>query len=72
MFGVEDDEGGFHDQADLPGVEADVPQGLEVLREGVRAFADGPQGVVDPVVPFLVVGEVSVLGLLVRDRDLAL
>jgi len=24
VFGVEDDEGGFHDLADLPGVESDV------------------------------------------------
>jgi hypothetical protein len=57
VVGVEDDEGSLHYQADLPGVEADVPQGLEVLQERVRAFTDGAQRVVDPVVLLLVVGE---------------
>ncbi len=70
MLDVKDHEGGFRDETDLPGAEADVPQGPEMLQKGIRAFADSPQRVVDPVVLLLVVGKGLALGLLVRDGDL--
>ncbi len=42
VLGVEDDEGGFCDNSDLPGIDGDgVEQPEGDLEQGVRAFADG-------------------------------
>jgi hypothetical protein len=73
VLDVEHREGGFGDKADLPQVEPDVLQGEEDgLEQEVRAFADGPQCVVDSAVLMLMVEQGLALGFLERVGDLVL
>src|SRR3989304_1323960 len=58
VVGVQDDEGGGDDRGDASWVEADVAQRFERhLEQGVAAFGDGPDPVVDLVEVLLGVGE---------------
>src|SRR5690606_2537648 len=67
---VEDDEGGRDDGADARGAQGDAAQGFEVLQQGVAAFADTAQSVVQRVAGAFVDGQLAAGGLLGRDDEL--